>query len=1001
MRYITLLFLSTLLSLLLVKSANSQDINNDACNAIILNINENCTGFQYSTEFATSEASEPNCSGDLNTVWFKFIAPASELIKVSIKRETIRQPRIGVYTITDCADLSTASLVNCSSSNPSPITNVIANETYYIQVDAALDMGTFCIIVESCDPPPNDNACDAVSLTVNDNCTGFEYTTKFATAETSEPNCAFAEKNTVWFKFTAPASELIKILIKEETIVSPRIGIYTITDCADLSTASLVDCSSSNPSAITSVIANETYYIQVDAALDMGTFCIIVESCDPPPNDNACDAVSLTVNDNCTGFEYTTKFATAEASEPNCAFAEKNTVWFKFVAPASQMISVTIKRETIVAPRIGVYTITDCADLSTASLVDCFTSSPSPNFSVIPNETYYIQVDAALEMGTFCILVTEINSTVTTPCPNDLVCNAIVLTLDASCSFYSNECATSETSEPEGSCFLGSDLNSIWFQFTAPSSGRVNVIQSGFLSEQWAIYEIPSCTNLLTATEFFCSLNGEDFVDGLTGGTTYYIQLDGTLANIGESCLRVESCDIIPSNDLACNAIVLSLDASCTFYSNECATSQASETEGSCFLGNDLNSIWFQFTAPSSGRVNVIQSSFFSQQWSIYNVPDCNNLSTATEIFCSRNAEDFVDGLTGGALYYIQLDGTIDDVGESCIRVESCDIIPSNDLACNAIVLTLDAPCAFYSNECTTSQASETEGSCFLGNDLNSIWFQFTAPPSGRVNVIQSSFFSQQWSIYNVSDCNNLTTATEVFCSRNAEDFVDGLTNGALYYIQVDATFDDVGESCIRVESCDIIPPNDLACNAIVLTLDAPCTFYSNECATSQASETEGSCFLGNDLNSIWFKFTAPSSGQVNVIQSSFFSQQWSIYNVTNCNNLTTATEIFCSRSDEELVVGLTGGSEYYIQLDATFDDVGESCLRIEDPDNPCTQPSQRYLSGTTGDTILYQAKSSISSVQQISSLGNIQYNAENHIILLPGFNALGELLMIIDDCDN
>ena len=995
---------------IIVNSCNAP-LNDDVCDAILLAVDSNCTGHEYTTVCSTGESSEPDCpNGANNTVWFKFIALASGLVNITLKEGTIGLTRIGIYTISDCNDLSTAAEVSCSSGTPSNI-NVVAGTTYYLQVDSFggpnEGEGTFCIIVNSCNAPLNDDVCDAILLAVDSNCTNYEYTTECSTGETSEPDCPNGSNNTVWFKFVAPTSGLVNITLKEGTIGLTRIGIYTITDCNDLSTATEVSCSSGTPSNI-NVVAGTTYYLQVDSFggpnEGEGTFCIIVNSCNAPLNDDVCDAVLLAVDSNCTGYEYTTVCSTGETSEPDCPNGANNTVWFKFVAPASELVNITLKEGTIGLTRVGIYTITDCNDLSTAAEVSCSTGTPS-NINVVAGTTYYIQVDSFGGSnegeGTFCILVTEVGTSVSAPCTNDFACDAITLILNESCSFYSSECSTSQTGESSGSCYSGSDLNSIWFDFTAPASGRVRIREMGLLNEQWAVYNVPNCSDLSTATEIFCSRDSEEFVDGLTAGVVYYIQIDGEVDDKGEVCLEIESCDIIPTNDLACDAISLVLNESCSFYSSECSTSQTGESSGSCFSGSDLNSIWFNFTAPASGRITIREMGLLDEQWVIYNVPNCNDLSTASELFCSRDSEEFIDGLTAGVVYYIQVDGELDVQGEVCIEIESCDILPTNDLACNAISVVLNESCSFYSSECSISQSGESSGSCYSGSDLNSIWFDFTAPASGRVTIREMGLLDEQWAVYNVPNCSDLSTATEIFCSRDSEEFVDGLTAGVVYYIQVDGTVDTQDEVCLEIESCDIVPTNDLACNAITLALDEPCSFYTTECSTSQAGENSGSCYSGSNLNSIWFKFTAPASGSVIVLESGLIDEQWAIYTVPNCSDLSTATEIFCSRDDEEFVQGLNPGAIYYIQVDGSQKDFGEVCLKIEDSANLCTQPSQRYLSGILSDTVSFQAKNSILAVQQLLNTSDVNYIAEDEILLLPGFSTSGELLITIEDCEN
>ncbi|RRO11748.1 fibronectin type III domain-containing protein, partial [Mesohalobacter salilacus] len=135
-------------------------------------------------------------------------------------------------------------------------------------------------------------------------------------------------------------------------------------------------------------------------------------------------------------------------------------------------------------------------------------------------------------------------SFLTLPLPpaNDNICDAIPLTVGVipPGDTYTNLGATSETGEPEGACFNGGVNGSVWFTFVAPASGEVEVstdIAGASLTDsEIAVYDAPTdCTDPTTmGAELGCGqdegvvigFNSIVNLTGLTGGTTYYVQVD-------------------------------------------------------------------------------------------------------------------------------------------------------------------------------------------------------------------------------------------------------------------------------------------------------------------------------------------------------------------------------------------------------------------------------------------------------------------------------------------
>ncbi len=137
--------------------------------------------------------------------------------------------------------------------------------------------------------------------------------------------------------------------------------------------------------------------------------------------------------------------------------------------------------------------------------------------------------------------------------------------------------------------------------------------------------------------------------------------------------------------------------------------------------------------------------------------------------------------------------------------------------------------------------------------------------------------------------------------------------------------------------SCVTTPINDSICNAISLPVDSLLYNFNNGGAAVQIGEqaiappatgltTSTGWSDANLNNTVWFKFIAPSSGNVQVSCTDVtFDGQVAVYSVGNCNDLSTFALLGAndnaldqsSVSPEFTVCALTPGTEYYIMYDS------------------------------------------------------------------------------------
>ncbi len=183
--------------------------------------------------------------------------------------------------------------------------------------------------------------------------------------------------------------------------------------------------------SITGLVTNTSYdfYILSDCGAVDGVSPTLgpVTFFTPPSNDNACDAIPLTVGVIPPGDTYSNIGATTEPNDPQFSCTTNpidGTVWFTFDAPASGEVEVStnIPGGSLVDTILSVHEApTDCTDLSTLGVELGCNDDLNGLLSTVtltgltPGTTYYIMVDSfGTVEGTFGVSVIDTNP----PCPN-------------------------------------------------------------------------------------------------------------------------------------------------------------------------------------------------------------------------------------------------------------------------------------------------------------------------------------------------------------------------------------------------------------------------------------------------------------------------------------------------------------------------------------------------------------------------------------------------------
>jgi len=214
----------------------------------------------------------------------------------------------------------------------------------------------------------------------------------------------------------------------------------------------------------------------------------------------------------------------------------------------------------------------------------------------------------------------------------------------------------------------------------------------------------------------------------------------------------------------------------------------------------------------------------------------------------------------------------------------------------------------------------------------------------------------------------------------NAKPYtLNGLTGGTIYdyYVRAVCGGSNGNSQWVGPLTFSTSLVNDASSGAITLTVDQACpgsNIYTNFGATTTGGEfnpttANGGYWATGISNTVWFKFTAPASGTVQITTDispigTLDDTQIALYNTASP---TTINHLLVSQEDGGLLgdgynavayyCGLTPSTTYYIQVDGWSTATGTFCIEVHEtlslpnPGQTCTTYTQTSVNGNTAPT--------------------------------------------------
>ncbi|MCC6280548.1 MAG: DVUA0089 family protein [Saprospiraceae bacterium] len=385
-------------------------------------------------------------------------------------------------------------------------------------------------------------------------------------------------------------------------------------------------------------------------------------------------------------------------------------------------------------------------------------------------------------------------------------------------------------------CFPVDEINVFNLQATGANFSWPPVF--GVLGYEWEIYDIQNML-VQTGTTTTASLG----VTGLTEATNYTFRVR-TLCPFGESASRTVAfytpinCANKPV--IHCGEIRTSSSIGQGIWqTNACSYATPGQEKLFRFVAPHTRMYTFQTVTGSSAQ-NAYVTYAYKESTEGCGPFDWNCIGSFNVAF--NNTQTSFGPLTAGKEYLILFDAETTNAVTHSFRIRGCDA--PNDEAPGAIALAVNSPCTgnIYSNTAATfnnvdslgqepnpdvevNNVDEISGRWLTTAD-ETVWFKFTAPPSGSVilsteSIPQGGNFDTQLALYETSDSSQYKLFKLIVSDDDNGNFglgynsvfsYSGLTPGNTYYIQVDGYGSIVdGNFCIEITE-GVIRLNDAEC---------------------------------------------------------------------------------------------------------------------------------------------------------------------------------------------
>ena len=792
---------------------------------------------------ATAEPGEP---GGIEgaTVWYAWTATATGAARVNLPSADFRAS-VNVYT----GD-SPGTLVRSNKSyyyDYSSVTfRAVAGTKYRIAVDGGWQaaQGDFTLRLVSLAAPANDDFEDSIEVTGASGTT--DGNRAGATAEPNEPPptdywYSDSERGTVWYSWTAPESTLVKFSTGYDSY-STQVTAFTGDTLGELKRVP--------GSGTFRAEAGRTYRIMVSgyATVDYAPFTLTWKSYPPPPNDAFADAIELTGGS--ASQAGTTVGASRETGEPASSWSYSGggaTVWYTWTATSDGLAGVRTTDNAV-----AVFTGDEVGSLEQVGSSDSYYGG-TVHFKMKAGTTYRIRVEGA-ELSTYGSFTLSL-STAASPANDDFE-NAVTLGTQPVSGTTTG--ASSQEGEPLRYSYSRA---TVWYSWTPTSTGTAVLTLPNSYYHGVSAYTGDSLATLEQRAANGSSYNPTRF--HVKAGTTYRIAVDSEMTTYGRAFTLKAEVQPGPANDDFADAVELTGTDDSETGSNVNATLEPGES-GWYYTGGGA-SIWYRWTAPTSGRVTVdLSGSSFDTTLGAYSGSHPKTLKQLAY------DNDSGDGSTSkvsvavraGTTYHFAVNGYYGQTGSVKFALSHTPA-PANDDFSAAAEISATPASISGDTAMATREPNEPRNGYYSyyydsGNG-GSLWYSWTPKVTGRATIdTTGSEFATAVGVYEGSAVGALTRIANGYSGGSDTKVSFDAIKGKTYRISVDGDGAASGKFKLALTQAEP-PPNDDIAGAEPVSGKTAVVAGTNVGATREDGEPTNNWYSLS--GSVWYRWTAPTTG--------------------------------------------------------------------------------------------------------------------------------------------
>lgn len=884
------------------------------------------------TAGASAESGEPLDLPDVrgNTVWLRWTAPGDGTWLLD-GQDCDHDNVIAVYTGSRLNGLTRIDY----GDDAYPVTggpgarggrvtfHAVRGGTYHFQVQGAsipgapTDFGNVRLILQPASSPPNDDFAAAAPLD-GASPSGDAWTT-FATREPGEAPAKRDETRSVWWRYDVPQSGLLAVVQYEGTL-DPYTG--TALDSLERPPYDPHSGTRITLGAVTDwypVTAGQRLWLRGTGLGDRVVFSL--RTVRPPANDDFADRKRLEGANASDTVDL--EYASHEHNEPSTSGFGPQTVWYRWKAPATDRFSISTEGSPFFT-RVRVYTGEALNALSPAGEERLYGFSPNAYGRVILDAVAGTEYALRLDRESIVSGVDQIRIRPFRPPPNDDFSQAIVMTGSIWTTRGNNADGTWQApSEPIPTLSDGSSGTSIWWRWTAPATGFHRISTAGSaINTVLAVYTGTALESLTRVAQDQGSgwASAGSVILRTQAGETYQILVDGQGRQEGEIQLSAAPF-ATPANDAFASRLALLGPAPVASGTLLGATSEPGEPASPASSG--MPSVWYEWTAPATGTAQLRVTGrrfdpgvgWFSGSTLAALAPLVSGGTGAS----LQREQTFLFGVpvTAGSNYKLLVRGAPDENGAFEVSI-TLPLPPAQDSFEGRAPLAGAVVHSSANNTGASRQAGEPNHAGAPPNA--SVWWEWTAPAGGRVQVDTSGSTAQpRIAIYTGAALGALVPVASA--SVNFPDTYSRVaftaSAGTRYVIAADSSDRQRGDIALNLVSESAAPGNDAFGRAVSWVGDAAEAVLQPRLATAEAGEPAHG---GRPAaHSLWWRWTPSTSRRATVwmqTQGNGLLARLAIYKGSTLDSLVPLASQANDTPSSRLVFDALAGETYAIALD-------------------------------------------------------------------------------------